>query len=422
MVDITKKNRDFLLDDLIKEERNIKNGNSDLYHPIEIEVFIGENSFFRMISSFILADITHIKKITQEKAYLYHQNGKDYQFRCFSDFPLLIGDQKILQNVKKRYQLGMLRSIKIALSKKLSSARLITTLEISEKTSYLNLLVEYEKEKKKYIIDYSRNLVMEKKDYNELYLPKELQILTQGDLYLLMNKIENLGRSMDSSFLFLFGNELLNDPRFGVGKYDKNGVHRGNYFVLDDEKNYSSFDCELSPMDLEIQEFTENPQKFGKNITYSKDRGCYFYKKTPFQLLSDMVGEKTKEVLLSKNRYKHCHQNSLSLVYTLKGRGISAQLVSGMEKMNDFEKLDHTIVETEDEVMDFNRNLVMKKEDYYQMTGFVVINRSDQELLSKNMELLDSYGIRIQSKTFGYLSQEFNRDLVRNKHLFKKKS
>lgn len=58
----------------------------------------------------------------------------------------------------------------------------------------------------------------------------------------------------------------------------------------------------------------------------------------------------------------------------------------------------------------------------HKMTGFVAINRSDMELLSENMELLDSYGIKIHSKTFGYLAQEFNRDLVRNKHLLKKKA
>lgn len=420
MVDITKKNMELLLNHLIEEERNIKNENAHLYDFIEIESFTEQNSFFRMISSFVLADILNIKKVGEK--YLYHFDGKDYQFRCFSDFPLLVEDKKILQNDKKRYQLGMLRSMKIALSKKLPNARLITILETNEKTSNLNLLVEYEKEKKKYIIDYSKNLVMEKKDYDAIYFSKEIQTLDQGDLYLLMNKMKGLGNFIDSCFLFLFGNELLNDPNFVVGKYDKNGVHLGNNFVLNDEELYSSFDCELSSMDLEIQKFIENPEKHTKNITYSKDRRCYFYKKTPFKLLSDMAEKSTKEILLSKKRYKHCHENSLSLVYSLKEIGVDSHLVCGMVRKNDFEELEHTIVETENEVIDCNRNLVMKKEDYYKMTGFIAITRSDTALLSENMELLDSYGILLHPKIIGYLSQEFHRDLVRNKHLLKKKS
>lgn len=265
MCDIIKKNMDLLLNDLIEEERKLEKGISCLYDLIEIEIFTNKNQFFRMISSSILADVINIKKVKNE--YIYTQNDRHYKFKCLSDFPILKADRKILQNNKKKNKSSILRSIRIALSKKLPGSKLITILETKEKTSSFNLVVEYEKSKKKYIIDYSKNLVMEKDDYNALYLPKEVQTLTQGDLYLLMNKMEKLGRSIDNSFMFLFGNELLNDPKFGVGKYDKNGIHKGNYFVLNDEKNYSCFDYGLSPIDIEIKKNTENPQKLTKNIT-----------------------------------------------------------------------------------------------------------------------------------------------------------
>lgn len=406
-------NTNLLINCIIQEEPESEDDILQIECPIEI--FTKQNQLFRSI----LTDLANIKKKGKGE-YIY---AEKYPFKCLSDFPLLKGDKKNLQDMEVSYNNRILRSIRIALSKKLIDARLITVMQKDEDNDdMLNLLIEYEKKQKKFVIDYSKNLIMEKEDYYHLYHTRQIQELTQSELYLLMDGYIKKGEPINEYTMLICGSELLKDKNYKRGKYSSTGIHISNDFVFNDEAVYSSFDYRLSPMDKEIQEFMENPQKSANNITYSKKRQCYFYKQTPFKLIFDLSKSNIKEKFLSKKGRGTCYENSLLVMEFLETSGIDAQLISGKMRKNSYEEIDYSVVETEKNVFDFNRNLVMKKEDYYKMTGFTVINRTDKKLLDENKALLNSYGIDLDPKILGYFSQELNQGLIRNKHLLKKKS
>ncbi|MCI8347089.1 MAG: hypothetical protein HFJ12_03975 [Bacilli bacterium] len=414
---VTAENTNLLVNGIIQEEHELEDDVLQMGCPIEI--FTQQNQLFRTVYRSILADLTNIKR-KDKGEYIYA--GK-YPFKCLSDFSLLKEDKKNLQNMETSYNNRILRSIRIALFKKLINAKLITVMQKDEDNDdILNLLIEYEKEHKKFVIDYSKNLIMEKEDYYHLYYTRKIQTLTQSKLYLLMDGYIKKGEPIDEYTMLILGSKLLKDKNFKIGKYSNTGVHISNDFVFNDEDVYSFFDHYLSPMDKEIQEFIKNPQKSTNNITYSKKGKCYFYKQTPFKLIFDLSKSDIKEQFLSKKGSSSCYENSLLVMDFLETSGIDAQLISGKMRKNSYEEIDYSLVETEKNVFDFNRNLVMKKEAFYKMTGFTVINRTDKKLLDENKVLLDSYGIDLGPKTLGYFSQELNQDLVRNKHLLKKKS
>lgn len=410
-------NINLLINGVIQAEKELEDDATQMEYPIEM--FTQTNQLFRTIFCVFLTDLTNVKK-KGKKEYIY--DGK-YPFKCLSDFPLLKGDKKNLQDMETSYNSRILRSIRIALSKKLINAKLITAMQKDEDNDFFfNLLIEYEKGQEEFVIDYFKNLIMKKEDYYHLHYTKQIQALTQSELYSLMDKYIKIGDPIDKYMMLLLGNEVLKDKSFKVGKHSNNGVHGNNEFVLNDEQVYSLYDCCLSSMDKEIQEFMENPEKPTKNIRYSKKRGCYFYKQIPFKLLFDITKRDIKEQFLFKKSNGSCHENSLLVMDFLEMSGIDAQLISGKTRKNGCEETDYSLVETDKNVFDFSRNLVMKKEDYYKMTEFTVINRTSQRLLNENKSLLGDYGINMDPKVVGYLSQELNQDLVKNKHLLKKKS
>ncbi len=105
---------------------------------------------------------------------------------------------------------------------------------------------------------------------------------------------------------------------------------------------------------------------------------------------------------------------------------INAKLITVIQKDEDNDFLFNLLIEYEKNnkklIIDYLKNLIMEKDNYYKMTGFTVINKTDKKLLDENKNLLSSYGIDMDSKILGYFSQEFNHDLEKNKHLLKKKS
>lgn len=408
---ITSTSINLLIDDMIQEENQVED--DVLQMECFIEMFTKKNPLFRMLSCAFLSDLIHIRKSGKEE-YTYY--GK-YPFKCLSDFSLSNDE---LRDTEKSYNNRILRSMQIALSKKLINAKLITVIQKDEDNDFLfNLLIEYEKNNKKLIIDYLKNLIMEKEDYYHVYHTREIQTLAQPELYSLMEESVKSEIPIDKYTLLISGNELLKNKK---GKYHSTGIHKNNDFVLKNEDVCSTSEYYLSPMDKEIQEFMKNPQGPTKNITYSKKRKCYFYKKTPFKLLFDLEKNDTKEQYLLKKGTGSCHENSLLVMEFLEMSGVSAQLISGKIRKNNGNEIDYTLVETEKNVIDFNRNLIMEKDNYYKMTGFTVINKTDKKLLDENKNLLSSYGIDMDSKIIGYFSQEFNHDLAKNKLLLKKKS
>ncbi len=389
----------------------------DLQLEYPIEMFTQGRPLFRMVYCSFLADLIKVKR-SGKGEYIYDDQ---YPFRCLSDLPLLKGDKRNLEDAEKGYNSRILRSMQIALSKELINAKLITVIQKDEDNDFLfNLLIEYEKNNKKLIIDYLKNLIMEKEGYYHVYHnTREIQTLSQPELYSLMEESVKSEIPIDKYTLLISGNELLKNKK---RKYHSTGIHKNNDFLLKNEDVCSTSEYYLSPMDKEIQKFMENPQKPIKNITYSKKGKCYCYKRTPFKLLFDLTKDDIKEQFLSKKDTGSCHGNSLLVMEFLEMSGTKAQLVNGKMRKNSYEELDYTIVETEKNVIDFNRNLIMEKDNYYKMTGFTVINKTDKKLLDENKNLLSSYGIDMDSKIIGYFSQEFNHDLAKNKHLLKKKS
>ena len=131
------------------------------------------------------------------------------------------------------------------------------------------------------------------------------------------------------------------------------------------------------------------------------------------------------EELTSEDRYGKCHFNSLVVFLNLDITDYDeAYVVSGKIAVNKYQYFYHSWVEfTKDNktmVIDFNRNLVMRKEDYYNMKKAVVINKSDLETIDKLFSYEELFKLYLPSQLEVYFAQEFIKDFEKNISLVKK--
>ncbi len=389
-----------------------------------------------MFSNLSLLSFFVLHIIKSKKMYALVKNKKKYHFQRLSDVINYSVDKKILLNFKKRHSEDMVRSLRLACSPDLLNACLIVAVTNND----LSLLIEYEKNHHSYIIDYANNLVMTKENYQELYQMKEVSRIDQATLYKI-NYLSTEGyfKILNPFYVLLFPNEILKDiskiEKWFVNKFDTLGVHFNNYFWLGNNCDNlflmdEDFQVEkISSIYHEIREFTMNPNLPNNHISFDEKTQKYIYHKrnenVTFELLSDSIeNPEIKEELLSSDRYGNCHENSTGLMFGFDTCS-KKWLVNGKIKINEKDYFHHTWVEFEEQgeilVIDYNSNIILRKEDYDRLTGAREINRTDVDTLESLIHLLDDFDLSIPSGIFGYFSQELKRDLEKNKFLMKQK-
>lgn len=372
--------------------------------------------------------------------YSFKYNGRKYPFSLFSDdFELQKVDKEILKHVDLRQEERIFRPLKLVFSMNLVSPKIVMGKSVGES---LKALILYQEAGLDKIIDYSRNLVMTKEDYYEMFNFQEMNVVNRVELYNIDNVLKKIGDCKQSYKYFLYTKEMFSDLsrkdgfEFLTQKYDNNGFHMHNniLFETDDiftlDRDFCNAKYEKVRLDLRI--FTENPQKEQNNIECDKNKGVYIFRNEEFEdftfsLLSDLTDDKQiKEELLSDKRYHHCHSNSLILASSLDNSDrTSTYIVGGKTKANEIDYSFHSWVEIEKEniVLDYNYNLIMDKDKYYKLFGAVAISKT---LISEMKEVIQTVvydaGFNLTPMDVNYFGVEMMRDLKKNnKILYKRK-
>lgn len=422
----------------MEEKESMMEKNFNLLVNTHSSISMNTNDIARLstFTSLSKLDVMFSNLSNRKKMYALVKNKKKYHFQRLSDVINYSVDKKILLNFKKRHSEVMMRTLRLACSPDLLNACLIAAVTNND----LSLLIEYEKNHHSYIIDYANNLVMTKENYQELYQMKEVSRIDQATLYKI-NYLSTEGyfKVLNPFYVLLFPNEVLKDisriEKWFVNKFDTLGVHFNNYFWLGNNCDNlflmdEDFQVEkISSIYHEIREFTMNPNLPNNHISFDEKTQKYIYhkrnEKITFELLSDSIeNPEIKEELLSSDRYGACHENSTHLMFGL-DTCFKKWLVNGQIKINEKDYFNHTWVEFEEQgeilVIDYNSNIILRKEDYDRLTGAREINRTDIDTLETLIHLLDDFNLHFHPMIFGYFSQELKRDLEKNKFLMKQK-
>ena len=192
-------------------------------------------------------------------------------------------------------------------------------------------------------------------------------------------------------------------------KYEKSGINKNTDKVLFEDEYYdkidekvleNSYSIEVIEIYTKLREkriFTKLLKFYYKKkytvdfskIIYNKETGEYEYKDEfdgeiyTFNKLSNLLDEQEiKDELESDKGYKKCHSKSIELISVLP-KGV---ILTGYVKKS-YGKFLHSVVEIEKQkksyIIDYTKNLIMPKEQYFKLTNFEEIERiSDEEFFS----------------------------------------
>lgn len=154
------------------------------------------------------------------------------------------------------------------------------------------------------------------------------------------------------------------------------GLNKNTINIIKSQRNNFYFDTSILD-DLEKFSLIDTPKKERKRISkLIRKNNSYIYdykfKSIEFGILSDYFHNDIEvQKLLTYNRYGKCHLGSLWLITQPKFE--DAKIVCGYI-YSGYKKYFHSFVELDDYVFDYTKNLRLKKEDYYNLTNFEVLN------------------------------------------------
>lgn len=365
--------------------------------------------------------------------YVLSYNDKNYYFELFADKDIQKADKEILSK-SARDKWSLSRSLKLACSMDLIEPKIIMGTSNCSLMSFLISFKDKEDASTK-VIDYANNLIMNMKDYYELFKFNEISTVDKYDIYCINLIIKETGDyACKNIFEYLiFNKEIFNELskktvfNFLSKKYDQNGINLKNYLLFGNESDiifFQDIDNGYTKLQRELDNFTENPKVLSKHISYDEKKREYVLKasknsKFYFNLLSDFVdNEGTKSELLSKKRYHHCHVNSQVVA---NGLGDNSLIVGGKVKINENDYFYHSWVEEENLVYDYNHNIIMDKEEYYKLYGAIPISKTNNHNMKDIIKKLVLDCNIVDSMTINYLGEEFYKDFLRNEKVLKKK-
>ena len=180
----------------------------------------------------------------------------------------------------------------------------------------------------------------------------------------------------------------------------------------------------------ELNNFTENPTRKSKHITYVDDKNEYMLKARnfgyfTFDLVSNfMVNEEVRNQLLSGDRYGECHTNNNILARSLPEKDkASAYIDSGKFKENEKDYFYHSWVEIDEKniVIDYNHNIVMGRDAYYKLFEIVPISK-ESALEMEDIIQVVTYDVGFDMHLFylNFFGPELMVDLKKNEVILKK--
>lgn len=372
-----------------------------------------------------LNQITLMRKIIP-----FSYKGKEYNYSLVSDLKVSTFDTNNLTSINRKSYI-LARTFKLLFSPNIAS---IEVQCVSTSFSQLHLVLNYIDNGKVKTLDYGANLIMDKDDYYSLFQVKILNTFTKSDAYKL-NQLLKSDNFKLNNFLFLTPEEIdeyirkEQSLKHLESKYDSNGINTNSCFLFEDSLFALKQDIDISKAEvlIEIEAFTSNNRGACKHIYALDDHGKYVYingnMRYIFSLISDQIPQESlRKILLSyDDRYGLCHNNSILLASTLTSLGISQIfVVAGKRKINNVDYLYHSWLEIGDLVYDFNDNLIMKTDDYYEIYQAKVLAKTAFEKIMETKLMCDELNIFKNTPSFvNFFCDEFSRDLKKNKFLFK---
>lgn len=319
------------------------------------------------------------------------------RFSLFESLNINDVDKSMLKSdFKEKYSLA--RLLKNFFSLDFSDPKLIVC--------YLNGKVHFVIEDDNKIFDYCLNIIINKNIYYNVFDIQEKNRISKFDLYNLINIVDSL--QLNKNIVEILGNSdyflnsLKNSKEFSYlnEKYDSYGRNKKNMVLYGDNIDCMMFKADDFFSDKrviqdKIDEFTLSKKDLSNSIEYDSKSKSYIVKGEPdyrFYILSDFVKErKIRKILLSDERYFGCHENSFILSYFVKKHGYeNVYIVSGKRKANDTDYLLHSWVEVDEYVLDFNGNMVMKQDEYYELFDAVIINRTLFDDMNEYIDIIES--------------------------------
>lgn len=239
----------------------------------------------------------------------------------------------------------------------------------------------------------------------------------------------------------IFTKEIFNelskkdDLKFLTEKYDENGINLHNYLLFGNNSDAIFFQREdfkhrkYNKLIRELDDFTENPTRESKHITYVEEKEEYMLKArnfgyVTFDLLSNFTkDEKVKEILLSTARYGKCHINANMVARLLSEKNkASAYIVGGKFKENEIDYFYHSWIEIDEKniVIDFNHNIIMNRDKYYKLFEIVPISKISVSEMEEIIKTITDADFNMHPIELNYFGPELMRDLKKNEAIFKK--
>ncbi len=152
-------------------------------------------------------DFSKIKFNEETKEYEYEFNGEVYTFDKLSNKLENENIKKKLES-KRRYGQCHLESIELAISQ--PEAYILTGYVKRADGKFLHSIVEIETKKGKYIIDYTKNVIMPKEEYVKLTCFEEIERISDMEYLQHIQKIKNFGNISIKAYT-TFGKELAKE-------------------------------------------------------------------------------------------------------------------------------------------------------------------------------------------------------------------
>lgn len=365
--------------------------------------------------------------------YVFIDDDKEYIFSLFSDWNLQKFDKKVLES-KNRFDYSLPRILKLINSLGINFPNLVIG---SSNVYAFDLLIVYKDGIQTKVIDYAKNLIMDKEDYYELFCFKEINTVSLPELYFISDIYRRLGYHNLYEYL-IFTKEIFNDLKrykefsYLKDKFSLNGTNYNNYYFLGDKSDFQFFQKEdttgnkYEKITDEIDDFTIKLKS--KHIKPDKEEGYYRYKKLfkqfSFRLISNLVvEEEAQKILLSMDRFKKCHHNSINFANALKEVGQKdVYVVFGKFKINEIDYVYHSWIEIKDLklVLDWNHNLIIDLDKYYELYEIEVLNKTYIEDIIKYDTLIKDFDLYIDDFTINLFGNNIYNDLMKNTRILKK--
>lgn len=162
-------------------------------------------------------DFSKIKYNEKTKEYEYEFNGEVYTFDKLSNE---LENKNVKKELESERRYGQCHEKSIEISMALPEAYIVTGYIKENKGKFLHSIVEIEKKNEKYVIDYTKNIIMPKEQYVKLTSFEELERISDMEYLQHVQKIANIP-DINLKTYTTFGKEIVKELEKNTFMLDK---------------------------------------------------------------------------------------------------------------------------------------------------------------------------------------------------------